>query len=361
MIGAEDNLDGLLANKQQLLAFRVGDIDFGLPVCRLREVVPMVAVTKLHDRDGQTDGVINYRGAVVPIVAIRAAIGLPAAAPRADAYILISEHGGEVTGWIVDGVFDVVEVSEQRIEPPTLRTPLRNLLSGIAKLDGRLLPLLDLDALATQRATCDPPPRSEPQDEGDAEVAPDLDRILQTRAIDLSAPVEQPDLHASETSTYVRFEVANSLCGVSVHHAKEIVVPPAITSVPSTADHVLGVVNVRGVLMVVIGLAKFLRFSPTDDNDAPDPRLVVAEVHGISLGLWVDRMVDVCDVPRQDIHPPPMGLDDAAAEFVEAEFDISGEAACVISVPAIIATLDGSSRRSTPDQESPPRSVPSGD
>ena len=98
------------------------------------------------------EGVTNLRGRVIPVLDLRQCFGLPSAEPTRRSRIVVAEIGPHTCGLIVDGVSEVLRVPADAVEPPSalVTTVDSGYLRGVAKLDDRLILLLDLgQVLAT--------------------------------------------------------------------------------------------------------------------------------------------------------------------------------------------------------------------
>jgi purine-binding chemotaxis protein CheW len=101
-----------------LAAFRVGIAIYALDVAHLREVVRWQTVTPLPKAPRLIDGVIDLRGAVVPVVDLGRALGAAAVAASARSRIAIVEANGLVMGLAVDAAVEVMSVDMAALEDP---------------------------------------------------------------------------------------------------------------------------------------------------------------------------------------------------------------------------------------------------
>jgi purine-binding chemotaxis protein CheW len=94
------------------------------------------------------DGVINLRGQVIPVVTLRKRFGISQQPGDGQTRIVVLEVQNLVLGFIVDSVPEVLRIPASAIEPPPrLGKVEREYVSGVAKLDKRLLLLLDVDGI----------------------------------------------------------------------------------------------------------------------------------------------------------------------------------------------------------------------
>lgn len=132
----------------QLVGFHVGGEEFGLDILRVQEIIRIQALTRVPNSPDFVDGVINLRGKVIPVIALRKRFGLEALAHDKQTRIVVIEVKGTVLGFIVDSVSEVLRIPADTVEPPPrLGKVEREYVSGVGKLDDRLLILIDVDRL----------------------------------------------------------------------------------------------------------------------------------------------------------------------------------------------------------------------
>lgn len=130
----------------QLVVFKLGHELYAADIAAVREVGPLQRVTRVPRTPSYIEGVTNLRGRVIPVVDLRRRLGLPTTAATKATRIAVAELEGGQVGMIVDSVEEVLRVSSSSIEPPSAmmsKIEAENCL-GIAKVDGRLIIILDL-------------------------------------------------------------------------------------------------------------------------------------------------------------------------------------------------------------------------
>ncbi|HSM93899.1 MAG TPA: chemotaxis protein CheW [Anaeromyxobacteraceae bacterium] len=136
----------------QHLSFTVAGSTFGVPVLRVKEILQYEAETRVPGTPASVRGVINVRGAVVPVVDLGVKFGRPEVVPTPRTCVLVVEaataEGALVFGVIADRVNEVVDLAAAEIEPsPTFGTGVNvEYLHGMGKVGKELVLLLDLDA-----------------------------------------------------------------------------------------------------------------------------------------------------------------------------------------------------------------------
>lgn len=130
----------------QLVIFRLGAEEFGVPIMAVQEIVRVPEqLTKVPRTPAFVEGVINLRGAVLPVIDQRSRLGL-APLPRNDRQrIMVFTLGDHRTGFIVDSVAEVLRVPRQCLAPaPALSEAQSRMIREVARLDGqRLIMLID--------------------------------------------------------------------------------------------------------------------------------------------------------------------------------------------------------------------------
>ena len=135
----------------QYLTFFIRDEEYGVEILRVKEILEYEHVTRVPTTPAHVRGVINLRGGVLPVVDLAAKFGHEETAPTRTTCIVVVEtrpHGELLTiGIVATAVSQVVDIAPNDIEPPpSFGTSVRvDFLTGMGKLDGRLVLLLDID------------------------------------------------------------------------------------------------------------------------------------------------------------------------------------------------------------------------
>jgi purine-binding chemotaxis protein CheW len=135
----------------QLVSFSLAGEEFGVDILKVQEIIRMPAITRVPNAPPFVEGVINLRGKVMPVVALRKRFGLESQARGKNTRIVVVEIAGTVVGFEVDSVSEVLRIPAETVEPPPRLAKIRNeYVSGVGKLQNRLLFLLDIARLITE-------------------------------------------------------------------------------------------------------------------------------------------------------------------------------------------------------------------
>ena len=133
------------------LTFFIRGEEYAAPILRVKEIIEYETVTRVPSTPAHVRGVINLRGAVLPVIDLAAKFGNgESAATRTTCIVVVETRvDGEtlVVGLIADSVSEVVEIADEEIEePPAFGTGVRvDFLAGMGKLDHKLVLVLDID------------------------------------------------------------------------------------------------------------------------------------------------------------------------------------------------------------------------
>lgn len=132
----------------QLVTFFLNGEEYGIDVMRVREISSMTDITKSANSPHYVKGIINLRGSIVPIISLRSRFGFPDVVDDSLNCIAVMDFKGELTGFVIDEISDVVSVKCNDIQPPPLDTVSQPWIEGILDIKQRLVVLLNLEHLA---------------------------------------------------------------------------------------------------------------------------------------------------------------------------------------------------------------------
>lgn len=139
-----------LGNREdQMVVFQLNEQAYGIDIASVFEIIRMESVTRVPRTPDFIEGIINLRGKIMPVIDLCKRFNLTLADRTNSSRIIIVDVNGNTMGMIVDAVSEVLRVSAASIEPPP---PMINgiqadYLRGIAKLDKRLIIILNLERM----------------------------------------------------------------------------------------------------------------------------------------------------------------------------------------------------------------------
>lgn len=132
---------------RELISFRIGAQEFCVDIMAVREIRGWTPATSLPQAPGFVRGVINLRGAVLPIVDLASRLGFGSTEPTARSVIIVAQICGRTVGLLVDAVSDILTVTDDLVQPtPDVASDMaRSFVRGLVAIDGRMISLITLD------------------------------------------------------------------------------------------------------------------------------------------------------------------------------------------------------------------------
>ena len=133
--------------RRELISFRIGTQEFCVDIMAVREIRGWTSATPIPHSPNYVRGVINLRGAVLPIVDLAARLGFAITEPSARSVIIVAHIGDRTVGLLVDAVSDILTVSDDLVQPTPDVTcdTVKAFVKGILAVDDRLISLVSLD------------------------------------------------------------------------------------------------------------------------------------------------------------------------------------------------------------------------
>ena len=133
----------------QLVSFRLAEEEYGIEITTIREIILMGEITRVPQTPHYVKGLINLRSTVIPVIDLRARFGLPEEELTDESRIMVMHVGTKTIGIVVDVVSEVLRVTQDQMAPPppTVAGLGQEYLTGLVKLEDRLLILLDVEKL----------------------------------------------------------------------------------------------------------------------------------------------------------------------------------------------------------------------
>ena len=145
--------DALGHAAREVITFNLASQEFCVDIMTVREIRGWTPATALPQSPTYVRGVVNLRGAVLPIIDLAARLGFPATAPSARHVIIVCQIGDQIVGLLVEAVSDILAVSHDAIQPTpdVAANPTSKFVVGLLTLDGRIVSLMSLDDILPDR------------------------------------------------------------------------------------------------------------------------------------------------------------------------------------------------------------------
>jgi len=141
-----------MAKDVQLVGLRIGRETYGVPIAIVREIVRVPEITAVPNAQEFVEGVINLRGKIISVVDLRKRFGGSASENGKKNRVVVVELENRTVGLIVNAASEVLKIPPSEIEPPGSVFPEGEIdyVTGVGKLKGRLIILLDIARLLRQ-------------------------------------------------------------------------------------------------------------------------------------------------------------------------------------------------------------------
>lgn len=144
--------------------------------------------------------------------------------------------------------------------------------------------------------------------------------------------------NAEQMIRIAAFYLHESLCGIDISNVQEIHEELSFTKVPLAPDYVQGIMNLRGQIVTVIDQS--LKIGLPAATITPESRVVIVKSQGESIGLLVDRIMDVMTTEQGRIVPPPPNIHGAQGEFFKGVFHTdNNELLALLDVDTILRDM----------------------
>ncbi|MET0336843.1 MAG: chemotaxis protein CheW [Caulobacter sp.] len=142
-----------VGERRELISFRVNQQEYCVDIMAVREIRGWSPATSLPQSPNYMRGVINLRGAVLPIMDLSSRLGLGSAEPTVRHVIIVVKVQERMMGLLVDAVSDILSITDDLVQPtPDVACDrVRSFVRGIISLEGRMISEISLDRLLPER------------------------------------------------------------------------------------------------------------------------------------------------------------------------------------------------------------------
>ncbi|WP_254514743.1 chemotaxis protein CheW [Novosphingobium sp. G106] len=270
-----------------LVAFAIGNQEFAMPLAAVEEVLRLPNdIALMPDADEVVIGSAAVRGAVLPLLSLRALLALPGLGESPRVRLLVVRIGSHRIGLLVDEMRSILRVSEAMIDavPQVLsRGQAEARIQAICRLDDgeRLISVLAADQLLRDDITA---------------------RLLNGGSTAEHKSMVQ-DEGESASEQFLLFRIGEEEFGIPIAAVETVAQLPAkLTPLPKAPAFVLGVMNLRGQVIPVIDQAQ--RFGASASQSARR-RIIVTRIGELEAGFIVDAVSEVVRVDAGALRPAP--------------------------------------------------------
>ena len=134
---------------REYITFRIGSQFYCIDIMSVREIRGWTPATALPRAPGFVRGVINLRGAVLPIIDLADRLGFEPTEPTARHVIIVTQSGKQIVGLLVDAVSDIIAMPTDKVQPtPDVGSEAaRSFVLGVMAIEDRMISLIALESV----------------------------------------------------------------------------------------------------------------------------------------------------------------------------------------------------------------------
>ncbi len=142
----------------------------------------------------------------------------------------------------------------------------------------------------------------------------------------------------TDGAQYLTFRLGDEEYGVEILKVQEIKGYSAITPIPNTPAYVKGVMNLRGTIVPVVDLRS--KFGMSEADYTPFTVIIVVTVHTKVMGLVVDAVSDVLNIPKEDVQPTPDFGASVDARYLEGMARAGDKLVILLDIDRVLGSGD---------------------
>ncbi len=138
----------------------------------------------------------------------------------------------------------------------------------------------------------------------------------------------------TQKDKYLSFKIREEEYGVEISCVIEVIGMQKITEIPDMPDFIKGVINLRGQVIPVTDVRTRFKLEPKEYTDRTC--ILVVNVNETHIGLIVDTVSDVLDIPEDDVDPPPTVNAKPGSRFIKGMGKINEDVLIILDVQKIL-------------------------
>jgi purine-binding chemotaxis protein CheW len=278
-------------DKQQLIIFSIDEVEYAFDISKVKEIIRIPSITKTPNSSGFNEGIILLRNEVIQVINLSKILKVSNSGINKDGSILIIDEGNLAYGVIVDKVLEVKQVSKIVLRrPPEILGDIDvKMVKEFANLDNgkRVVIVLDPYKLIDIE-----------------EFGREYQNNHKEEGSDRST---KSALQTEDTrENIVIFKIKNEEYGVSINFVQEINRISKITRLPNVPSFIEGLINLRGDMIPLLNLRRFLGLDNEDRETYS--KILVVKLNKTMIGLDIDSASEVLSLSKELFEDYPQVL-----------------------------------------------------
>ncbi len=132
----------------QLVGFVIGEEEYAIPILAIQEIIKPFSWTRVPQVPAYVLGVFNLRGAVIPLIDLRAKFGIPTKNQSDETRFIVMCHGDDVAGFVIDRLTMAIRIKKTDIGPaPDTVNGDDTIIEGVGKQEDKIITILKVNKL----------------------------------------------------------------------------------------------------------------------------------------------------------------------------------------------------------------------
>lgn len=133
---------------------------------------------------------------------------------------------------------------------------------------------------------------------------------------------------------YLSFIIGDEDYGIEIKYVTEIVGIQKITQVPNVKEYIKGIINLRGIIIPVVEVRTRFRMNLIEYNDRTC--IIVVNVRNVAIGLIVDEVSEVLNIPKNIIDPPPQTNKGTNSAFIQGVGKVGNDVKFILDINKLL-------------------------
>ncbi len=305
-----------------ILIFELDGTRFGIEARWMQESVWLPELSPIEEAPVWVAGVFSLRGQIIPVTDLGMRFGHPPRDFRTTDQVIVLQIEHSTLGLIANEVIDVLEIGEETIQPPPAflePSGRQRILFGEIRYGREIVSLIDATALLKEPAPPSPRVARAPHERGAQE-------IFRARA---AALMESDATRSATHLPLAVVELEEECFGIDLATVEEFCEFSDPYPIPCCPPHILGAINLRGVLLTLIDPREALGLPPMSKKSGK------AVVSG-GIAMAVDDVRDVLYLPSTELRPAPVALREQHGAWVKGSAAYGGAMMAVLDLPSLL-------------------------
>lgn len=340
--------------QESYLIFELANAFYGISTVAVQEIFLLPEVTPIAETASWVVGVINLRGAILPVIDLPHLLGQASPLLQPTDSVIIVQWQNQRIGMVVQQVCEVAAIAHEDIQRTlTSQASIKNtntsITFGITTLESKLVTLIDptslvqSDPITVQQELSHhgsngtalgliSHPNCSQQSSLFAHLSLEAQEQLKIRAQSLSQKLQTQDSNGVLPMAILKLE--GEYFGIGLELVQELIDIRKLTPIPCCPKYILGNMNLRGEIITLIDISHILNLPRQSLENRK--KAIVAQFRNSSIGIAVDNIVEITELHLNQILAVPAAHHATNDEYLQGVASYQGEMMSIINLPKVI-------------------------